>query len=92
MSEYEREHSVHYCQQCKRDMGNEWILGPVCGRCCRENHARVIGHCPTTGNSSVDARLRRNKRAREHRKARAEAMRSIGLVRVKGNLGGEYWE
>jgi hypothetical protein len=34
---------VHYCDQCKKDMGNEWILGPVCGKCCRANHKRVTG-------------------------------------------------
>lgn len=34
---------THYCQQCKKDMGNEWLLGAVCGKCCRENHKRVMG-------------------------------------------------
>lgn len=33
----------HRCTQCGRGMGNEWILGPVCGRCCRANHRRVAG-------------------------------------------------
>jgi len=32
----------HLCGQCGRDMGYEWILGPVCGKCCRENHRRVV--------------------------------------------------
>jgi len=31
------------CSQCRRNMGSEWILGPVCGKCCRANHARVTG-------------------------------------------------
>lgn len=29
---------------------------------------------------------------REARRARAEAYRSCGMVRVRGNRGGEYWE
>jgi hypothetical protein len=34
---------VHFCEQCLQNMGNEWILGPVCGKCCRANHRRVTG-------------------------------------------------
>lgn len=30
--------------------------------------------------------------ARENRKAREQAYRSCGLVKVKGTLGGTYWE
>jgi hypothetical protein len=37
-----RSHSPS-CSQCRRSMGSEWILGPVCGKCCRANHARVTG-------------------------------------------------
>lgn len=33
----------HFCAQCHRDMGAEWILGPVCGKCCRKNHKKVTG-------------------------------------------------
>ena len=33
----------HYCQQCGKEMGFEWIFGPVCGKCCRANHAKVTG-------------------------------------------------
>jgi hypothetical protein len=36
--------SFHPCSQCNRDMGHEWILGPVCGKCCRLNHRRAAGH------------------------------------------------
>ena len=31
-------------------------------------------------------------KAREARQARAEAYKSCGMVRVRGNLGGTYWE
>lgn len=39
-------------------------------------------------------RKAQNKRRKqsENRKARDEAMRSIGMRKVKGNLGGAYWE
>ena len=33
----------HYCKQCGKEMGFEWFLGPVCGKCCRENHKKVTG-------------------------------------------------
>jgi hypothetical protein len=33
--------TIHYCQQCRRDMGNEYFLGPVCGKCCKANHRKV---------------------------------------------------
>jgi hypothetical protein len=35
---------------------------------------------------------KRRVRAREARKARDEAMRSLGLKKVRGSLGGTYWE
>ena len=32
------------CTQCGKDMNPaEWILGPVCGRCCRANHRAATG-------------------------------------------------
>lgn len=36
--------------------------------------------------------VERNKKAKESRKAREDAMRSLGLQKVRGNLGGTYWE
>lgn len=34
----------HNCEQCGADMNpGEWLLGPVCGKCCRENHRKVAG-------------------------------------------------
>lgn len=32
--------AAHPCAQCKRDMGYEFLLGPVCGKCCRANHRK----------------------------------------------------
>lgn len=34
----------------------------------------------------------RRKRARRARKEREQALRDLGLVKVRGNLGGTYWE
>lgn len=34
----------------------------------------------------------RRQRARENRKAKEAAMKSLGLVKVRGALGGVYWE
>lgn len=31
-------------------------------------------------------------RAKENRKARESALRSLGLVKVRGAMGGVYWE
>jgi hypothetical protein len=31
----------HNCQQCGVDMGFEYLLGAVCGKCCRKNHRKV---------------------------------------------------
>lgn len=42
--------------------------------------------------SEEQARIERNKRQRTARKAKNQAMRSMGLTRVKGALGGTYWE
>ncbi len=34
---------IHLCAQCGKDMGMEYILGAVCGKCCRLNHRKVMG-------------------------------------------------
>jgi hypothetical protein len=34
----------HFCEQCNKPMGHEWLLGPVCGVCCRWNHKKVTRH------------------------------------------------
>ena len=48
------------------------------------------------GENKCDAceagRKRRNARARKQRAGLADAMRSIGATKVRGNLGGTYWE
>ena len=39
-----------------------------------------------------EGRRKRNARAMANRKARDAALRSMGLVKVRGALGGTYWE
>lgn len=35
---------IHRCTQCQKVMTVvERMLGPVCGKCARDNHKRVIG-------------------------------------------------
>jgi len=35
--------NIHLCAQCGQDMGMEYILGAVCGNCCRLNHRHAMG-------------------------------------------------
>ena len=60
--------NMHFCTQCGRDMGYEWLLGPVCGRCCRRNHARVMGKRGSGARASRHA-------YRQERKEREEVRR-----------------
>uniref|UniRef100_A0A6M3LNX4 Uncharacterized protein n=1 Tax=viral metagenome TaxID=1070528 RepID=A0A6M3LNX4_9ZZZZ len=30
------------CQQCGRPLYAEAFLGPVCGKCCKANHKKVV--------------------------------------------------
>jgi hypothetical protein len=54
------------------------VLAEACG-----DQARAIAIAKV-----INAR----KRARDNRRARESAMRDCGLVKVRGNLGGTYWE
>ena len=63
----------------------------VCEKCGEEiggGDADTL--CPAC--NEAEARGRRNARARANRRAREAAIRSLGLVKVRGNLGGTYWE
>lgn len=53
---------VRRCEQCGRVMGPvEWLLGPVCGECCRANHAKAVG---AAARWSAPAPRRNRRRAR----------------------------
>jgi len=43
---------------------------------------------PEIRNADEIKRQKRN----QQRKAREQALRDMGLVKVRGNLGGNYWE
>ena len=60
-------------------------------RAIRDLHAAVCQTTDTTP-TTPDKAAARNARARENRLARSEAMRSVGMKKVRGNLGGTYWE
>ena len=62
-------------------------------RKCNQRKMFQSAKCPA---SKIDceacARCERNERARDNRRGRDEAYRSCGLVKVRGSLGGTYWE
>ena len=65
----------------------------VC-RCCGNTIYTRDGenYCATCDEGVDSEDIARRKRARENRRARADIMRSLGLTRVRGAMGGEYWE
>ena len=46
--------------------------------------------CERCDRAAADGKRRRG--ARANRRAREEALRSLGMVKVHGALGGTYWE
>ena len=42
--------------------------------------------------AECEGKARKSARARANRKARESALESCGLVKVRGALGGTYWE
>lgn len=60
----------------------------VCEKCGIEISGRDGENtCP-----DCEEKTKRNARARANRKAREYALESCGLVKVRGALGGTYWE
>ena len=64
------------CQECDKDISGS--LRP----CCTDESCYLATY----------RRLQRNKRARVARREKDSALRSLGLVKVRGALGGVYWE
>ena len=64
----------------------------VCENCGEEINIRdiVVGENLCDGCELAESSKRL--RARRSRQAREEALRSCGLVKVRGALGGTYWE
>ena len=64
-------------------------LCEVCGEeiCTKDGENRCQG-CEEIEAKSKAAKARRN----TNRRAREDALRSCGLVKVRGAMGGTYWE
>ncbi len=67
---------IRHCSQGHRI--SRYSRGNVCPRC----GAEMLSDVEST----------KRERRRQARAARREAYESLGLVRVRGNLGGVYWE
>lgn len=52
----------------------------------------AMGLCGPDAAQIARDKAARRKRINSNRRARNDAMRSLGLVRVRGALGGVYWE
>jgi hypothetical protein len=49
-------------------------------------------HCGTIESFHHAANIKRKARAKVRRAGIADAMDSVGMTKVRGNLGGTYWE
>lgn len=56
--------------------------------CDKANTGKTDAECM----QAVEKETEKRRKQAESRKAKDEAMRSIGMKRVRGNLGGTYWE
>lgn len=66
-------------------------------KCCENCGVEIVTRdgdnlCLACQEAEGNKKTLRNARARSNRKAREDAMRSCGLVKVRGALGGNYWE
>jgi len=65
----------------------------VCENCGNEIYTKDgEGLCRRCEDAEGDKKLLAKYRRTSKRKAREEAMRSLGLVKVRGAMGGTYWE
>lgn len=68
----------------------------VCERCGDEISTKdgenFCAACEDADELAGKKRSQRNAMARARRKEQADVMESLGLVKVRGALGGTYWE
>jgi hypothetical protein len=65
----------------------------VCTNCGIEIDTRDVDTmCQTCEDAEGNRKALTAKRRRENRKAMDDAMRSIGMTKVRGAMGGTYWE
>ena len=75
-------------QHMKDETGIEWERATN-----EERHIfRAVHHDHLETGCPECASRERTRRATANRRARSQAMRDLGLVRVHGALGGIYWE
>jgi len=86
--------SIQLCHECAKAWSLTVLAETVensglCPDVCHE----AWGRRRALGEPYREAdRVARNRRARAARASHDDAMRSIGLVKVRGALGGTYWE
>ena len=68
----------------------------VCETCGEEIDTRdgenECTGCDNTNGDTNDKAKKARERAKKRRRERDEVMRSLGLKKVKGSMGGTYWE
>ena len=64
----------------------------VCENCGIEIGGRDGDNLCATCDAAEDKKTLTNARRRSNRRARESALKSCGLVKVRGALGGIYWE
>ena len=86
-------HDPTTCGACTPETGADWTLyvtAPVLPEPMHHGDSRETCYCGA--DIAAGQRRVRNARQRAARRSRNEAMESLGLVRVRGALGGTYWE
>lgn len=81
---YSPQNGFRLCREC-------WIEHPQSGMVlCADAGPEPFGRCdqPAETREQFDKRTARNKARRD----RDQLRRDLGLVKVRGNLGGTYWE
>ncbi len=65
----------------------------VCGRCGDEIGTRDGDNLCRTCDDEIGVEKRdRRRKVRARRRERADVLQSLGLVKVRGAMGGTYWE
>jgi uncharacterized Zn finger protein (UPF0148 family) len=67
----------------------------LCENCSTEIDGRDgENHCPACDLALADKNRTalKRERARQNRRAREQALRDLGMVKVRGAMGGTYWE
>jgi hypothetical protein len=81
------------CPYCRATQGHALVNGRDCPGWALDDESIRRGH---PNRAQVFAEAKKAEAARQRRNARRrerdQAMRDLGLRKVRGNLGGTYWE